>query len=650
VSGRRAPGRRPRRSVVDAWGIDDGYEDAGGQWHDTPLATRSAIVTAMGGDTRAATGPLGGQPPLVWRLGQPAPVSGPGDLILEDGTSVTIDSALPPNVPLGYHRFQRRRGSIGLIVAPARCHVPADRAWGWSVQLYAARSQRSWGIGDFRDLAMLADWARGLGAGFVLLNPLSAATPTSPQQPSPYLPSSRRFKNLLYLAIEDIPGAGKLGPELDRLAERGRALNTDRRIDREAVLKAKLTALGRLWAHADPSAEFAVYRADGGKNLEQFATFCALAEQYGGTWRLWPPELRHPASKAVQYFAGERADRVAFYAWVQWLLDNQFARASRIVPGIQDLPIGFDPDGADAWIWQDLLAPDVEVGAPPDVFNALGQRWGLPPFVPYRLADAGYVPFIETIRQVVRHAGGLRIDHVMGLFRLFWIPRGMSAVDGAFVRYPADALLGIVALESVRAGAFVVGEDLGTVEDGVRERLAATGILSYRLLWFETAHPRQYPDQALAAVTTHDLPTIHGLWSGADARLQRRLGLRPNKREFSVIRRRVNAMAGLSHTARIERVIDRLHGLLGRASSRLLSATLEDALAVTERPNMPGADDSRPNWCLALPQPIETLASNRLALAIAAGLSRRRARRVGESDRRQQPRVTSGRRSPPARG
>jgi 4-alpha-glucanotransferase len=309
---------------------------------------------------------------------------------------------------------------------------------------------------------------------------------------------------------------------------------------------------------------------------------------------------------------------------VQWLLDVQLARAAAELPVMQDLPIGVDPDGADAWAWQDVLATDVTVGAPPDKYNALGQDWGLPPFIPHKLRAAAYEPFRQTVRATLRHAGGLRIDHVMGLFRLYWIPQGMDPSLGAYVRYPADELLAIVALESQRARALVVGEDLGTVEEGVQERLAAHRLLSYRLLWFETDPPARYPELALAAVTTHDLPTIAGLWAGADLRIQRQLGLRPNEEGLREIRKRLRAMAGLAEDAAIEEVVVGAHQLLSRAPSVVVTATLEDALAVEERPNMPSTTTEWPNWSLALPASLEDLETQRLARAVADALRRRR--------------------------
>jgi 4-alpha-glucanotransferase len=293
------------------------------------------------------------------------------------------------------------------------------------------------------------------------------------------------------------------------------------------------------------------------------------------------------------------------------------------MPVMQDLPIGFDAEGADGWAFQDVLARGISVGAPPDEFNTKGQNWGLPPFVPDKLRAAGYEPFAQTIRACLRHAGGLRIDHVMGLFRLFWIPTGMDPKDGAYVRGNAADLLAIVALESQRARAVIVGEDLGTVEDHVRGQLAAFGILSYRLVWFEKSHPSRYPENALAAVTTHDLPTIAGLWSDSDLLVQQDLGLSPNESGTREIKSRVRRMTRSTVRTSSAEAVARVHEALAKAPSRLLTATLEDAMVVEERPNMPATNDEWPNWRLALPQPIETLANDRLPRRIARALARR---------------------------
>ena len=611
---------------TDMWGIDDGYEDALGVWRETPAATRSALLAAMGVDP-AQSGPPPEPPVHVLRPGQALPLEQPAELRLEDGTALRVDAALPPDLPLGYHELRPLDGgaTVRIIVSPGRCYLPADwHTWGWAVQLYALRSAESWGMGDLGDLRRLGQWsATDLGAGILLINPLHAVTPVLPQQPSPYFPSSRRFRNVLYLRIEEVPGAAEGGIELEPLAAAGRALNRQRYIDRDAIFRLKMQALGRLWSRFGGDPAFDRYCHEQGDALRQFAIFCALAEHYGRGWQAWPAEYRRPDAPAVARFAAERADRVRFHQWLQWLLDVQLARAAAELPVMQDLPIGVDPNGADAWAWQDVLATEVTVGAPPDKYNTLGQDWGLPPFIPHKLRAAAYEPFRQTIRATLRHAGGLRIDHVMGLFRLYWIPQGMDPSLGAYVRYAADELLAIVTLESQRARAVVVGEDLGTVEEGVRERLATHRLLSYRLLWFEADPPARYPELALAAVTTHDLPTVAGLWSGADLRTQQRLGLRPNEAGLREIAERLQAMTGLPERAQVHEVIVRAHQLLAEAPSVVVTATLEDALAVEERPNMPSTTAEWPNWSLALPIPLEDLETQALARAVADTLRRR---------------------------
>ena len=603
-------------------GVQSFYVDALGKRHAAPRETLRAIERAMssGGQRRARW------ETVVVQAGT-APRVGGGDVQLETGETITVGDTLPADLPEGYHDLTGRRGRrIRLIVAPPACHLPPDYfTWGWAIQLYAARSRRSWGIGDLADLRRLGRWARAQGAGLALINPLAAPAPVLPQQPSPYFPSSRRFRSPLYLRIEEVPGARDVAivRELARTAHR---LNRERLIDRDRVFELKTQALEAIWRLArertDPA--FETFRRDQA-GLREFATFCALAEKFGGGYRGWPAEYRHPSSAAVARFArGAKArERIAFHEWLQYQVDRQLARASAAMPVMQDLPIGFDAEGADAWAFQDVLASGISVGAPPDEFNTQGQNWGLPPFVPDKLRDAGYEPFVQTIRACLRHAGGLRIDHVMGLFRLFWIPAGSDARAGAYVHGHAGDLLAIVALESRRAGAVIVGEDLGTVEERAREELAARQILSYRLLWFEKTPPSKYPERALAAVTTHDLPTVTGLWNGADLDVQRELGLSPNVAGTREIRSRVGRTARVPASASPLEVVARVHESLARAPSRILTATLDDAMTVEERPNMPATSDEWPNWRLALPQPIETLEQSRLARRIAKALRRR---------------------------
>src|SRR5216117_2445978 len=601
--------------MTGAWGIADGYHDALGEWRVLSTATREALRRAMGAEGDAPPP----APVIVGRAGERVDIAAPARLVLEDGAALDFDGTLPVDVPSGYHELQPGDDGppIRLIVSPGRCPVPTRRGWGWAAQLYATRSSQSWGIGDLADLRRLGRWAAGLGASTILINPLSAPLPLRAQQSSPYYPSSRRFLNPLYLRVEEAPGAAALGPDLQRLAALGRALDAERVIDRTRVFDLKMEALERLWAKTNVAdADFERWVRERGASLREFAIFCALAEHHGGGWHAWPAEHRRPGSPEVTRFAEVHAARVRFHQWLQWLLERQLAAAAAEIGIMQDLPIGVDPDGADAWTWQDVLATGASVGAPPDRYIVAGQDWGLPPFVPHRLAAAGYEPFVQTVRAALRHAGGLRIDHVMGLFRLFWVPRGLTPADGAFVRYPADALLGIVALESVLAGAFIVGEDLGTVEEGVRERLAEQAILGYRVVWFEPRTPAHYPALALAAVTTHDLPTVRGLWTGADVSHQRAAGLTPNEAGLAEMRERLIAMTGVAPDMPLRDVVEKTHRLLAEAPCAVVTATLDDALLVEERPNMPGTLEPT-NWSLALPESLEEIESDPTALAVA---------------------------------
>lgn len=594
------------RPKTDPWGIDAGYEDCDGRWCATPPETRAAILKAIG---------AADEPPkahvIVVRPGERKAMPEPGVLTLEDGATLRVNRYLP-KIPFGYHRFQPDSGSDywSIIASPGKCPRGEDmKDWGWAAQLYAVRSRASWGIGDLADLRRLAGWSVSLGARFLLINPLFAATPIKPQEPSPYYPASRRFRNPIYLRIEEVPGARDHSAQIERFAVAGRALNSSSRIARDCVWDSKIAALEYLWAHFSGDPGFDAYCREQGTALAQFATFCALAETQNRGWHGWPEEFRHPDSPSVRNFAAERHGRVRFHQWLQWLLDRQLAAASKFVALLQDLPVGVDPNGADAWAWQDLLASGMSFGAPPDPYSAMGQDWGLPPFIPHRLRTARYEPFVQTIRSALCHSGGLRIDHVMGLFRLFWIPAGATPVEGAYVRYPADDLLGIIALESHRAGAFVVGEDLGTVEAGVREQLIAHNILSSRLVWFEDDPPESYPARTFAAITTHDLPTVAGVWTGSDPRVQ------------PVMRERLMKLAEIDHGTKHE-VILRAYRALAAAPSAAISATLDDAVGAEERPNMPGTTTEWPNWSIPLPKDLEEIEADPLALSVADALKR----------------------------
>jgi 4-alpha-glucanotransferase len=534
------------------------------------------------------------------------------ELVTEDGGVVDLaGGALPPDLPFGYHTLRPRGGGeeTPLIASPGCCHLPPDlRAWGWAVQLYALRSSRSWGVGDLADLRELGAWSRGLGARALLVSPLHAPLPGLPQEPSPYFPSSRRLRNPLHIRVEDVTGAQRLGATLAPARAVGRALNGARRIDRDEVLRLKTGALEELFAAFAGDDDFERYRAREGRGLTDYATFCAISERLGSPWTAWPAGLRHPDSHEVREFRTATKRRVRFHEWLQWLVDQQLARAGSEIGLIQDLAIGTRADGADAWMWRDAFAPGIRVGAPPDPFNAAGQDWGLAPFDPWRLRAAAYEPFVQTLRAAFRHGTGLRVDHVMGLFRLFWIAEGASPAHGVYVRYPHQELLDIVALESHRAGAYVIGEDLGTVEPAVRAELAARAMLCYRLVWFEEQPPGEYPPQSMAALTTHDLPTLAGVWEGSDS--------------DPAVLDRLRRITGLWNGESTEHAADLAHRALAGSPSRLVTATLEDALGVVERPNKPGTITEWPNWSLALPASLEELTSGEGPARIARSLRR----------------------------
>lgn len=601
-----------------AWGVATGYWDFTGEWRAASEDTLVRILDLMG----AGEGDPPPSPVRIVRAGLRERL-GPGVIETEDGGSVRVENEIPPDLPVGYHRFLDSEGSAprALIVSPGACFLPAAfRAWGWAIQLYSARSNKSWGVGDLGDLKTFSRWAARAGAGMVMLNPLHAPKPGPRPQPSPYLPGSRLFRSPLYLAIDDIPGAADAGLDLERLAAEGRKLNDEPRIDRFAAHRLKSEALEVLWRRQRTEADLDSFRREIGPALDDYATYVAIAEVEGPDWSLWPAELHRPDSVAVNRFRAERADRVAFHRWVQWLIDRQLQAAAKETELVGDLAVGAAPDGADAWMWRDVFAPGVSAGAPPDEFNRRGQDWGALAFDPWRLRAAGYRPFIDIVRAAFRHFRGLRIDHVMALWRLFWVVGGEDAASGTYVAYPASDLLDILAVETHRAASFVIGEDLGTVEPEVREEMTLRNLLGYRLAWFEDAPPDSYPKMSLAAITNHDLPTVTGLWTGADTAIQKELEMGPDEAAEAALRERVVRIASLDPDASVEEVTDRLYGLLAGSPAMLVAATLEDALGIARRPNYPGTIDPS-NWSRALPETLEEIMSDRRVAALAGTLS-----------------------------
>jgi 4-alpha-glucanotransferase len=700
---RRSPAARRRAGIetlARLHGVATSYVDARERTHRVPLETVQAVlgaldVNAYSEDAVAAAlveADLG-----AWRkllpatvvLDSPSPahvslhapegarvhvrleqadggsrplVPGPVECTRELGRRTTTRRSvtLPADLPLGYHELvatsqdgRERQERAVVVVAPSRRPtVPGSGAvWGWMLQLYALRSQASWGVGDLGDLSLLAARsARELGAAFVLCNPLHATALVQPIEPSPYYPSSRRFANPLYLRVEDLPEFAAANPavraRVSRLAAEARSRNHRDRIDRDASWRAKSEALELLRgvpAERERRVAFAAFRERGGKALEDFATFCALTERHGRPWQRWPDKLRHPRHPAVAAARGELADRVAFHAWLQFCMAEQLdavqaaAREAGMPIGIvHDLAVGVDPAGADAWALQDDLALGVTVGAPPDAFNRQGQDWRQPPLRPDRLVETGYAPFRDMLSASLARGGGVRVDHVLGLFRLWWIPEGQSPGDGTYVTYPARELLAVLALEAGKAGSVVVGEDLGTVAAHVHEALAGAGVLSSRLVYFERDVPAldpgqqklwdgeepgsrrraaAYPRDALASVTTHDLPTVAGWWTDEEVRVKADLGLlgdgttleaeRERKR-----RERAEILALLQAEGLVDGEIssaaefaDAVHDFLARTSSRLVAVQPGDAVGDLRQPNLPGTIDEYPNWRLPVAEP-----------------------------------------------
>ncbi|WP_190990189.1 4-alpha-glucanotransferase [Pseudarthrobacter sulfonivorans] len=569
--------------------------------------------------------------------------------------------AVPEGLPLGWHTLHAESDGVtaecALVVVPARL-TTADslverRGWGLATQLYSVRSKRSWGIGDFADLADLATLSGERGADYVLVNPLHAAEPVPPVQPSPYSPSTRRFFNPLYIRVEAIPELAYLRPRkratIDRLQEQVQGLNADgERLDRNAVFAAKLQALELLYhARRSPArqAAFDEFCRSSGTGLDDFALWSAIREDLAAEDPLWMDPDCALGSPEAEALREKLAHRIGFHRWLQWICDEQLEyaqqaarRAGMRLGVVHDLAVGVDLSSADAWTLRGVLAPGISVGAPPDMYNQQGQDWNQPPWHPARLAEAGYAPFRNMLSTVLRHAGGIRVDHVLGLFRLWWVPAGNSPRDGAYVKYDHDALIGILALEAQRAGAVVIGEDLGTFEPWVRDYLAARGILGTSILWFENdgdspLPPERYRTQALASVNTHDLPPTAGYLAGDHVALRSRLGLLERseaeeradhvatlEKMMGLLRERgllpeggqtpavapasVGTQASPGTHADEERTIEALHRLLAQTPSVLLGVALVDAVGERRVQNQPGTTEALyPNWQVPLGDP-----------------------------------------------
>ncbi|MEU3550082.1 4-alpha-glucanotransferase [Streptomyces longwoodensis] len=555
----------------------------------------------------------------------------------EGGTRTSLDG-LPPGVhELTATAPDGRTVRSHLVVAPPRLPSVPGRSHGLLVQLYSLLSSRSWGMGDLGDLAELTGWAgRDLGVGFVQVNPLHAAVPGTPTDPSPYRPSSRRFPDPVHLRVEDVPEYAYAEDQetLRSLRERAARLRAavlekGELIDRDAVWDLKRQALelvARVPLGPGRHAAYRAFLAEQGQALEDHATWYALAEVHGSDWTRWPEGLRDPRSAETARARTELRDRVDFHSRLAWLTDTQLTDAQRAareagmaVGIVHDLAVGVHPEGADTWAQQEYFAAGMSVGAPPDAFNARGQDWGLPPWRPDRLAACGYAPYRSLLRALFRSAGALRIDHVMGLFRLWWVPQGEPPTQGTYVRYDAEAMLAVLVLEASRAGAMVIGEDLGTVEPGVRERLRERGVLGTSVLWFErdwTGDGRPLPPESwradcLATATTHDLPPTAARLTGEHVELRDRLGLltRPldveraeaaaDTAEWREELARLGLLTGSGGSGSSEEdEVQAVHRFLLRTPAHMVGVWLPDGVGDRRPQNLPGTWDQYPNWRL----------------------------------------------------
>ncbi|WP_366556248.1 4-alpha-glucanotransferase [Aquibaculum sediminis] len=545
-----------------------------------------------------------------------------------------------------------------------RCYLPAflgrGRVWGMTCQLYALRSRRNWGIGDFEDLARLGEAAAAWEADFLGINPLHALFTAAPERNSPFFPSDRGFLNPLYIAVDRISGFN--AAEEDNAAALA-TLRAKPLLDYRAVSAIKLRALRRLWERQHPSVPDAFVER-GGEELRRFALFEALscfmvAEGFGAGWTSWPAAYDHPESQAVSRFAREYAGEVKYHIWLQWLAEEQLSAARRRLKsaGMRiglylDLAIGTAPDGAATWADRGLTVVGATVGAPPDHFNPAGQNWGLAPLSPTALLQSDLKPLRRAYDSVLRQAGALRIDHAMGVYRQFWIPQGAPPADGAYLLYPMDRILRALADASEQASAVIVGEDLGVVPAGFREAMTSMRIAGYRLFYFERGRhggfkaPARWPRSALACLGSHDTPTFSGWWRGEDLRLRRALGLLERQDTATLDAERAEEKWQVLEALAAEGIEVRelgesepptvaLHCFLARTPCRLMAVQLEDLLGVDKQVNLPGTIDEHPNWQQRMPCELEALEERPLFGATLAALAGLRPRRDSHRDSHQ---------------
>lgn len=671
--------RRLIRSLADSYGVATDFWDFDGNYREIPVATLIAVLKAMGVDAstnQSIKHELKIHTERIWRRILPSCTVARNDretvfqVHIPHGARVLVDAvtddgatfgvrqiedftepryidgnllgqasfAVPEGMPLGYHKLKARvehNGKVAqaqatLIVTPTRLDVSdklAGRAWGMMAQLYSTRSRESWGIGDTADLAEMGSLFGDQGADFLLVNPLHAAEPVEPMTPSPYLPVTRRFFNPIYIRPEDIREVAYMsGPQRSLVtwaAENVKKMSLENHIiDRDSAWKAKREALEVIFAAGRShmrQRDFERFREMEGEGLEDFALWCALVEKYGNNL---PQHLQNVDSPYVARERRALQERIDFWAWLQWVMDEQLKRAQEEARmagmriGIShDLAVGVHPCGADVWMLPDAFAQGIGVGAPPDMYNQQGQNWSQPPWRPDTLEEMDYAPLRDMARTVMRHAGLLRVDHIMGLFRLWWIPDGMSPVEGTYVRYNHEAMVGVLLLEAHLAGVVVVGEDLGTVEPWVREYLSERGIFGTSVFWFEKDHagwpkqPDDYRTDVLVSVDTHDLPPAAGYIAGEHVDLRESLGLlvqpvEQMREEANEERRRVEYRLRehslIEKDASEREIVEALHRYVVRTRSPMIQVSLVNAVGERRAQNQPGTDQEYPNWRIPL--------------------------------------------------
>jgi 4-alpha-glucanotransferase len=648
-------------------GIVASFVDARGERQTTSEKARTALLCAMGIDVQEVKGGL--MPTTAtWRLELEDGGTRHGS-VRDSGVSagprfIRIEESLPA----GYHTLilDHDDSRCSLIVTPGKCWLPPEvetgrKFWGVAIQLYLLRSEHNWGIGDFSDLGRLVETVAAHGGDVVGLNPLHAMFTDDAGQASPYSPASRLLLNVLNIDValvtrslkDDTAGSLIDSPAFQQTLARCRE---EALLDYPAVAALKMQVLRQLFDQIDRSGkawlEFSAFRATAGAAFDRGCLFLALRSHFAadspGTadWHRWPEEYRRADSSASRQFAEEHTSDVSFQAWLQFLADTQLRAcadaASDMAIGLyRDLAVGANPAGAETWANPTAVVEAAQVGAPPDIYNPKGQDWGLPPFNPQALREEGYRSFIDLLRANMRHAGGLRIDHVMALQQLYWIPRGHDASDGAYVRYPLEDLVGILALESHRHECLVVGEDLGTVPDGFRERMERSNILSYRVLFFEKGQkefiaPEEYPTLALAVAGSHDLPTLRAWWHGADLSLKEKLELYPTQELLAQARQERNTdrealvklmqARGVAGEGEVETevFVRAAHALLASARSIITMLQIDDLTGEVDPVNVPTTSDEHPNWRRRLSVSLEQINNDpRFNEAVSAMASER---------------------------